>query len=278
MNTENVPLSVQKSAPFFWRPWIIGVSLAVLAVVGLLSFDGYVDTQAWRFTRWVMGTQERYDWQAYKMDGETNPEAPWYQRWEAPLGGKLYEKTEKMWRILKDMGEPQITVFLLAVVWLYDRRRFKAAVLLGTSTAAAGVVAALLRFPLGRLRPTGTITQRILNAETHVAETMLGVRNDGENYWAWLRGIFEGSDLSFPSGHATLAFATAAVLIYLSPRGKWLFLTIASLCALSRVVMHAHFFADVVAGGTVGFVVGSVVVRLGDRYLEPRKMEGAQRE
>ncbi len=75
------------------------------------------------------------------------------------------------------------------------------------------------------------------------------------NHWELFRGFHDGSNLSFPSGHATVAFATAAVLTYIAPRGKWLFLLIAAGTALSRVVMQAHFYSDVIMAGALGWTV-----------------------
>lgn len=63
---------------------------------------------------------------------------------------------------------------------------------------------------------------------------------------------------SFPSAHAALAFATAAVGLfrYADVFGPWLFVA-AALVALSRVAVGVHYLSDVVVGAMVGLVVGS---------------------
>lgn len=63
---------------------------------------------------------------------------------------------------------------------------------------------------------------------------------------------------SFPSAHAAIAFATAAVSLYLFSDlfGPWLFVA-AFVVALSRVAVGVHYVSDVVFGGILGFVVGS---------------------
>ncbi len=82
--------------------------------------------------------------------------------------------------------------------------------------------------------------------------------SDGANMWEFLRGFHDGRDLSWPSGHATVAFATAAVLTYLSPKGKCVFVAVATGWALSRVVMgrRKFLFGCGVLGGVLGWTVG----------------------
>ncbi|MHB1768770.1 MAG: phosphatase PAP2 family protein, partial [Phycisphaerae bacterium] len=70
------------------------------------------------------------------------------------------------------------------------------------------------------------------------------------------RGFHTQVDLSFPSGHACVAFAMAAALTYLSPKGRRLFLLVAWLTSFSRIVMQAHFYSDIIAGGTIGWFCG----------------------
>jgi undecaprenyl-diphosphatase len=61
---------------------------------------------------------------------------------------------------------------------------------------------------------------------------------------------------SFPSGHAATAFAAAWVLGARFPRARWPLLGVATLIALSRVVVGAHWPSDVLVGAAVGSAVG----------------------
>jgi len=76
---------------------------------------------------------------------------------------------------------------------------------------------------------------------------------------------------SFPSGHATTAFVVAAVLILAWPRpearGKaaLTFLAIASLIALSRIAVGAHWPLDVLTGAAGGWITGGLGVWLSSR-------------
>jgi len=255
MTTETSKLSCHKSVPVSLRPWILGGLFVLLAMVALLSFNARLDTFLWRGTRWLLGNQDAYVWKDFKVDPATQLDAPWYRTMEPPGHGRIYHWTEKAWRIFRDLGEPYTTALLVAVVWIYDRRGWRAGALLAIVATLTGLVSVLIRMVAGRLRPDG-----------HFAS---GLLNDGVNYWELFRGFGRAGDLSFPSGHATLAFATAAVLAYLSPRGRWLFFFIAAGCSLGRVVMQAHFYSDVLCGGFLGLALGTYLVRRLDAIMAP---------
>jgi membrane-associated phospholipid phosphatase len=101
---------------------------------------------------------------------------------------------------------------------------------------AAGIVTPLLKKTVGRLRPAQG--------------------SDGDE----VRPLSSGQ--SFPSGHATEAFAVASVL---AARSKgWVVpvvaYTLASGVALARMNDRAHFSSDVVAGALIGTAIGHTIV------------------
>jgi undecaprenyl-diphosphatase len=66
---------------------------------------------------------------------------------------------------------------------------------------------------------------------------------------------------SFPSDHATVAFALALVVMLWSPRlGTWMLL-LALLIALSRVVVGVHYPTDILAGMLIGSVTAWFIHR-----------------
>lgn len=60
----------------------------------------------------------------------------------------------------------------------------------------------------------------------------------------------------FPSGHASLAFGTAAAMGEVFPENKWLYYTGAALIGWSRVESRAHSWGDVLGGAALGIGVG----------------------
>lgn len=82
-----------------------------------------------------------------------------------------------------------------------------------------------------------------------------------------VRALITQTGYSFPSGHATVAFAIAtAVYIYYRPLGKTLFI-FAFLIALSRIYVAVHYPVDVVVGAVLGCGIAVGVHYVGRRKI-----------
>lgn len=112
-----------------------------------------------------------------------------------------------------------------------------------TTVVVAGLLANLLKLSLARTRPH--------------AFSLGG--NVWQTFGHWLPLNHVGSDLeSFPSGHMAAAAALSAVLIWLYPRGRWLFVGFALLAGGQRLYSAAHFLSDVAWGAAVGTFAASL--------------------
>ena len=69
-------------------------------------------------------------------------------------------------------------------------------------------------------------------------------------------------DPSFPSDHATAAFAISFGILFVARRTGWLFLAWATLIGISRVLAGMHYPTDVIAGAVVGLGGGYFTARL----------------
>ena len=78
----------------------------------------------------------------------------------------------------------------------------------------------------------------------------------------------EGAGFSFPSGHATITFASATVL---QQHFGWKVgvpaYAVASYVAASRVQMKRHYFSDVVFGAALGIAAGRTATLANGRLL-----------
>lgn len=180
---------------------------------------------------------------------------------------RVLSGTAGVFRVLGFPGVVLVSGGLYAVGRLADRPSLADA---GLHTTEAILVAEAVtitgKLLLGRARPR-------LNTE------------DPFNF-SPLRGFTHDDYQSFPSGHSTAAFATAAALTteisMHYPRAKWwvgtLMFTGAGLVAVSRLYHNEHWASDTMMGAAIGSFGGWKVVRYThshpdnrvDRWLIPR--------
>jgi undecaprenyl-diphosphatase len=79
--------------------------------------------------------------------------------------------------------------------------------------------------------------------------------------------VLESRYHSFPSGHATTAFAVAAALTRAAPARRPLWLAVASVIGAARVLLNAHFLSDVLGGALLGWWGGWLGIHLTERHL-----------
>jgi membrane-associated phospholipid phosphatase len=155
----------------------------------------------------------------------------------------LFNRSGLLMTILRLPGYFYFTIVLAGALWLGHVRRGHAAVLVLLSGILGGLFYSVVKWLVGRHRPVNGI-------EPFHFSPMAG---------GWF-GLFKSPpNLSFPSGHATLSFATATALAMLIPRWRWIFFLAAALVAAERVFENAHYVSDVVAGAGLGVLSACIV-------------------
>ena len=135
---------------------------------------------------------------------------------------------------------------LVAIDAALRHRGFAPALAMLLSGPLVGLLYILLKWCVGRHRP------------------VIGIAPFAFHPFArGLKGLFGAEKaLSFPSGHAALAFATATCLAAAAPRWGWAFFVLAAAVAGERVLENAHYLSDVVAGAGFGVCCGMVSLRI----------------
>jgi undecaprenyl-diphosphatase len=71
--------------------------------------------------------------------------------------------------------------------------------------------------------------------------------------------IARSADSSFPSDHATAAFAIAVALLLRHRKAGWLALAMAVVVSVARVAVGTHYPGDVLAGAALGTIAALVL-------------------
>jgi membrane-associated phospholipid phosphatase len=155
----------------------------------------------------------------------------------------FFNKNSLLMTVLKWPGYFYFTMVLAVVLWILHRRHVEALALVLLSGVLGGLLYCAAKWLVGRHRPVNGIDP------FHVTPFAGGP-------WGLLKSP---PNLSFPSGHATLAFATATSLAILIPRWRWVFFLAASFVAAERVLENAHYLSDAIAGAGLGILSAALV-------------------
>jgi undecaprenyl-diphosphatase len=74
--------------------------------------------------------------------------------------------------------------------------------------------------------------------------------------------VARSHDPSFPSDHATAAFALAVAVFAYHRRAGWLMLAMASVLSIARVAVGTHYPSDVLGGALLGAAVAILCLRV----------------
>ena len=152
---------------------------------------------------------------------------------DASLAADLQEwHRRELWRVVEEFGDANAMRPAAVIVFvgslLQDDRRVQDAAFTGLeSLVLSNVLTNLLKAVHGRSRPW---------------------QERGANNWKPFSGR-----TSFPSGHATTAFALMTPwVVYFGHPVAWLGMGVATATSLSRVTLRYHWPSDVLAGALIG--------------------------
>lgn len=127
-----------------------------------------------------------------------------------------------------------ICSFILFLLFRFYKRRqdfAKRSLFLFLSIALSGIIAIIVKNILARFRPKMFFDENLFGFD-------------------FFRIGYEYN--SFPSGHAVTVFALATALSLIFSKYRFWFFCYALMVSISRVIINAHYFGDVIAGAYVG--------------------------
>jgi membrane-associated phospholipid phosphatase len=152
-----------------------------------------------------------------------------------------------------------IAILVIARAWLSpDPRR----VMLGLRQGAFVLLAPVLAALMSELCKLITRRQRP------------GVSDGWYSFRAFTEEPLSASNLGLASSHASAAVAGSIALGILVPRWRAAFWILALACAMSRVVIGAHYLSDVVAGAILGLLAVSLYSTLDERNNPHQWVDG----
>ena len=142
-----------------------------------------------------------------------------------------------------------IIYFLISLILCFPKKTRKYGVAMVVAFLVAFIlVNCLIKPGVGRLRPYVALQN------TPFGETY-------QTHWVNAGANLE-DDLSFPSGHTSLNFATftalAALFIKDKKKWAWLLLIIPVIVGITRIIRCVHYPSDVVGGMIMGIIAGLI--------------------
>lgn len=143
---------------------------------------------------------------------------------------------DKVMTTFSNIGSNRGSLGILVSLYALGDERLQESTKLSTFSIAGGTATCvILKYIINRERPTGTTSRY---------------------------------NSSFPSGHATGAFAFSYVMGKRHPQAAIPLYLTASTIAISRVYLGRHYVSDVIAGSILGIAVGWIVIKNEETLLK----------
>jgi len=234
----------------------------VLAACGSLAGDGGGERDGGYWRSYVTDTREMVtspgrwsgrEWMgAAAVLGVTAGLYAWDQDIQESAQAARDASTDRLAAFAGHFGDGTYTLPMLGAFYLWgqtgrDNRARDTAMLGLESFVISGLFTQAIKFTGHRHRPSS-----------------------GDSSREWDGPGFSGENVSFPSGHATAAFAVMTVVASEYSEHRWVppvAYGLATLCAWSRVNDNEHWASDVFAGSAIGYFTAKAV--LGQHRGEP---------
>lgn len=144
---------------------------------------------------------------------------------------------------------------IAAAVVLIDRPRRRYWPRILVTAYLAGILANVVKQVVARSRPSAYLSEHAALAEppsTFIAWFPL------VTFPTW-KDALQSEIQSFPSGHTATAVGFACGLSFVYPRGRWLFVCLATLAAIQRIAFGAHYLSDVLVGAAIACLTGALL-------------------
>lgn len=150
-------------------------------------------------------------------------------------------------RDIKEIGDIVFVAALAGFVAVLHPLRWRGATLLLLAAMLAKCFYAIQRVALPRPKPVVTIAPYDFPPLREMTSNMAQVL-----------------DYVWPSGHTIVAFATAAAMSFLLPRGRFAFFAVAAIVGLERIAELAHYPSEIVACAALGILAAWISRKLHD--------------
>jgi membrane-associated phospholipid phosphatase len=193
--------------------------------------------------------------------------APWdvplARAWiRLPYSGTLRELFEMAEWFGHGLGTVAACLFVLTL----DRARGRRlAVVVAAAGVLAGLAANVPKYTIPRIRPIHFLTDgthRTLRTPAPSDDVLATFRVPDE--------LHGNARRSLPSGHTAAAVALTVVLTAAYPHGRALFVGLAAMVLVQRMLVGAHYASDVLAGAALGQIIARGVLAV-DAWIARRR-------
>lgn len=153
------------------------------------------------------------------------------------------------WIFFEQLGLVWWGIMGCMFLWAYDAPRRRYIIVFVLASIVSGAMVDVIKNTVGKIRPDPFF--------------------DGDlpaRFMGLCAGWKQKLPVSFPSGHTTQAFVTAAFFARLYPRARVMLYLAVVFTALSRVVTGAHWLSDIYGGALLGYATTQVSFWLWERW------------